>query len=82
MITVNVATLKEKLSFYLNLVKRGQEVVVTSYKDKVARILPVSSGSVEPVEPSRPVSDLKKLKGVKRSGVSAVDLLIEDRGRR
>ena len=65
MTTVNVATLKEKLSHYLNLVKGGQEVVVTSHRHRVARILPVSAPNAQPREPSRSVKDLRKLKGIK-----------------
>jgi prevent-host-death family protein len=60
---VNVATLKEKLSHYLDLVKRGQEVVVTSHRHQVARIVPVSSPASRITEPARPVKDLRKVKG-------------------
>ena len=82
MMTVNVATLKEKLSHYLRLVKRGQEVLVTSHRHPVARILPAEH-TVNIVEPSRPVKDLQKIKGVKRRrSVSAVELLLNDRRRR
>ena len=42
---VNVAVLKEKLSYYLSLVKSGEEVVVTSHRHQVARILPVTAPS-------------------------------------
>ncbi len=81
--TVNVATLKEKLSHYLKLVKGGQEVVVTSHRHRIARILPASAPESQPAEPSRPVKDLRKLKGVKlRRSVSAVRTLLEDRRRR
>ena len=78
--TVNVATLKMKLSYYLKMVERGQEVVVTSHKQPVARILPILAASVEPMDPCRPVSDLFKLKPIRRRrAVSAVRSLIEDR---
>jgi len=80
---VNVANLKEKLSHYLNLVKQGQEVVVTSHRHRIARILPPSAPSVEITEPTRPVKDLKKIKGVKlRRSVSGVKILLDDRRRR
>lgn len=80
---VNVATLKEKLSYYLGLVKEGQEIVVTSHRHRVARILPPSTPSAEVTKPSRPVKDLKKLKGIKRRrSMSAVQRLLEDRRRR
>lgn len=83
MITVNVATLKEKLSYYLGLVKQGGEVVVTSHRHRVARILPASAPDSQPIEPTRPVKDLRKLKGIKpRRSVSAVKMLLEDRQRR
>jgi prevent-host-death family protein len=80
---VNVATLKEKLSYYLNLVKSGEEVVVTSHRHQVARILPAAASSADIVEPVRPVKDLKKIKGVKtrRSGSGGITLL-NDRRRR
>lgn len=80
---VNVATLKEKLSYYLGLVKEGQEIVVTSHRHRVARILPPSTPSAEVTKPSRPVKDLKKLKGIKRRrSMSAVQRLLDDRRRR
>ena len=83
MTIVNVATLKEKLSYYLGLVKQGQEIVVTSHRHRVARILPPSISSAEIANPSRPVQDLKKVKGIKRRrSISAVQALLEDRRRR
>ena len=69
---VDVAILKEKLSYYLNLVKSGEEVVVTSHRHQVARILPVTTPSAIIIETTRPVKDLRKIKGVKlRRTVSA-----------
>jgi prevent-host-death family protein len=83
MTTVNVATLKEKLSYYLGLVRKGQEIVVTSHRHRVARILPPSAPDAQVAEPSRPVKDLRKIKGIKpRRAVSAVKTLLEDRRRR
>ena len=80
---VNVAILKEKLSYYLNLVKSGEEVVVTSHRHRVARILPVTVPSAEIVEPTRPVKDLRKIKSIKlRRSVSGVKSLLDDRRRR
>lgn len=80
---VNVAILKEKLSYYLNLVKSGEEVVVTSHRHRVARILPASAPSAEIAEPIRPVKDLRKIKGIKpRRTASAVKSLLDDRRRR
>ncbi len=80
---VNVATLKEKLSYYLKRVKEGEEVVVTSHRQRVARILPASASESRSTEPSRPVKDLLKLRGIKpRRTISAVGTLLEDRQRR
>jgi prevent-host-death family protein len=80
---VNVAILKEKLSYYLNLVKSGEEVVVTSHRHRVARILPATAPSGEIVEPVRPVKDLRKIKGLKpRRASSGVKSLLDDRRRR
>jgi prevent-host-death family protein len=81
--TVNVARLKEKLSYYLGLVKRGEEVVVTSHRHRVARILPASAPDLPVIEPSRPVKDLRKVKGITlRRAASGVDALLKDRQRR
>lgn len=83
MTIVNVATLKEKLSHYLKLVQEGQEVVVTSHRQRVARILPAFAPDSRLKGPSRPVKELRQLKGVKpRHPVSAVQTLLEDRKRR
>jgi prevent-host-death family protein len=80
---VNVATLKEKLSYYLGLVKSGDEVVVTSHRHRVARILPVTAPGAEIMEPTRSVKDLRKLKGIKpKRSVSGVKSLLDDRRRR
>ncbi len=80
---VNVATLKEKLSHYLKLVQQGQEVVVTSHRHRVARILPITAPSLHRRKPSRPVKDLLSLKHIRlHPGGSGVDTLIQDRRRR
>jgi antitoxin (DNA-binding transcriptional repressor) of toxin-antitoxin stability system len=80
---VNVAVLKEKLSYYLSLVKSGEEVVVTSHRHRVARILPVTAPSAEIVEPTRPVKDLKKIRGITpRRSLSGVKALLDDRRHR
>jgi prevent-host-death family protein len=80
---VNVAVLKEKLSYYLKLVKSGEEVVVTSHRHRVARIVPVTASSAEIVEPTRPVKDLKTIRGiVSRRSLSGVKSLLDDRRRR
>jgi antitoxin (DNA-binding transcriptional repressor) of toxin-antitoxin stability system len=80
---VNVAILKERLSYYLNLVKSGEEVVVTSHRHRVARILPVTAALTKVVQPTRPVKDLRKIKEVRsRRSVSGVKSLLDERRRR
>jgi len=82
MVTVNVATLKEKLSYYLRLVKNGREIIVTSHHHPVAKILPVSAATVRIIEAVRPVKDVLRLKGVRpRRTVSVVNSLLNDRRR-
>jgi antitoxin (DNA-binding transcriptional repressor) of toxin-antitoxin stability system len=73
----------KKLSNHLGLVREGQEVLVTSHRHRVARILPAAAPDAQVTEPSRPVKDLKKIKGIKpRHLVSAAKRLLEDRRRR
>ena len=80
---VSVAILKEKLSYYLSLVKSGEEVVVTSHRHQVARIVPAAAPSTEIVEPTRPAKDLKKIRGIRsRRSLSGVKSLLDDRRRR
>jgi len=79
---VNIATLKEKFSHYLKRVQQGQEVVVTSLRHRVARILPISATSLDLKKPSRPVENLLGLQKIKlRPEVSSLDTLIQDRRR-
>ena len=83
MTTVNVSTLKEKLSHYLGLVKRGEEIIVTSHRHPVARLSPTNTPSEQILEPTRPVKDVLKIKGVRRRrSISGVDMLLADRRRR
>jgi prevent-host-death family protein len=83
MTTVTVTTLKEKLSHYLGLVKRGEEVIVTSHRQPVARLMPTNTPGNQIIASTRPVKDVLKVKGVRRNrAISAVDLLIADPRRR
>ncbi len=77
---VNVATLKERLSHFLGLVKDGEEVIVTSHRHRIARILPISAPTSLLREPTRAIRELRQVKGIRaRDSVSAVDALLEDR---
>ena len=85
MISVNIAVLKAKLSFYLSQVKQGNEILVMDRNTPVARMLPSvgrTRGLVVIKAKKRPAS-LKTLKfhPVKRRTNSA-ELLREERDRR
>lgn len=80
---VNVAKLKESLSTYLYQVQEGEEIVVTSHQRPVARIVSYATGDLVIVPPTRPLSDLRGVRGITlESGLRADAMLIEDRRRR
>ena len=63
---VNTAKLKQQLCHYLGLARQGKEVLITSHKRIVARLLgeDASSGGRLPLkEPTRPASILKDIGG-------------------
>jgi prevent-host-death family protein len=82
--SVSVATLKTNLSRYLAAVQKGKEIVVTSHRHPIARIVPPQKSGADDlriIPAKRPVSSLKKIKGLNLK----VDLLAEllaDRRRR
>ena len=81
--TVSVATLKQKLSAYLHMVEQGAEVLVTSHRRPVARLVPDNGTGLAVRPPTLPVSALANIRGVKlRKPFSAVQALLEDRRRR
>lgn len=81
--TVNVATLKQRLSEYLRVVEQGDEVLVTSHRRHIARLVPENGTGLAIRPPSLPLSALGAVRGVKLSKpFSAGQLLLEDRGRR
>ena len=65
MTTVNTATLKQKLSHYLGLARQGKEVLITSHKRVIARLLAEDevSGRLPLIPPTRPSSELKDIGG-------------------
>jgi len=80
---VNVATLKEGLSRYLHQVEAGEEIVVTSHRRPVARVVSYHQGDLALDQPTRPMKDLLGVAGIKpKPGASADELLAEDRRRR
>ena len=62
---VNTAKLKQQLCHYLGLARQGKEVLITSHKRIVARLLGEdgSSGRLPLREPTRSVSALKDIGG-------------------
>ena len=81
--SVSVATLKSNLSRYLAAVKKGKEIVVTSHRHAIARIVPAEQAAddLKIIPAKKPVSSLKKIKGIKLS-FDPVEVLLEDRRRR
>ena len=62
---VSTATLKQQLCHYLGLARQGKEVLITSHKRIVARLLGEEGDSRLPLrEPTRPISSLNGIGGV------------------
>jgi prevent-host-death family protein len=82
--SVSVATLKNNLSRYLAAAKKGKEIVVTAHRHPIARIVPAKKNLADDLKiipAKKPVSSLKKIKGVKVD-VDLVAELLSDRRRR
>jgi prevent-host-death family protein len=81
--SVSVAELKSKLSQYLAAVKNGKEIVITSHRHSIARIVPMEKrGTDLRIIPARkPVSTLRHLTGVKLKIDLVADLLADRRRR-
>jgi prevent-host-death family protein len=73
--SVSVAALKTDLRRYLAAVKEGKEFIITSHRHPVARLLPFEKtpGDLKIIPARKPVSSLKKIKGLNLD----VDLLAE-----
>jgi len=81
--TANVATLKQNLSSFLHMVEQGDEVVVTSHRRQVARLIPEGGSQLAIRPPSLPVNALSSIRGVKPTkAASGEKMLLADRGRR
>jgi prevent-host-death family protein len=81
--SVSVAELKSKLSKYLAAVKNGSEIIVTSHRHSIARIVPVkkTASDLKIIPAKQPVSSLKKIKGM-NLGADLLAELLADRRRR
>jgi len=81
--TVSVATLKQNLSAYLHKVERGEEVVVTSHRRTVARLVSGKDAGTTIRAATLPLSALRKVRGITPlKPFSAVQALLDDRARR
>jgi len=80
--SVSVAALKNNLSHYLAAAKNGREIIVTSHRHPIARIVPAQTAAPENlriVPAKKPVSSLKKIKGIKLDFDLVADLLADRR---
>jgi antitoxin (DNA-binding transcriptional repressor) of toxin-antitoxin stability system len=74
---VSVATLKSNLSRYLAAAKNGEEVVITSHGRPIARLALVQKAVADDlkiISAKKPVSSLKKIKGMNRKFDLVADL--------
>ena len=83
--SAKVSELKAHLSAYLAAVRRGETVIVCDRNTPIARLVPYDEErdgfSIE--GPRRPLSDLKKVRGVKlKRPTDILRLLRESRGDR
>lgn len=67
MAQANISELKNRLSYYLNRVRRGESVLVLDRDRVIARIEPAGRSTSEPTEDSRWLDDLER-RGVVRRG--------------
>ncbi len=81
--SVSVARLKSNLSQYLDAVKKGAEIIVTSHRQPVARLAPLEKegSSLEIIAARLPVASLKKIRGIKLKS-DPIAWLMADRRRR
>ncbi len=81
--SVSVATLKSHLSRYLAAVKKGKEIIITSHRHPVARLSPLekTAPDLNIIPAKKPVSTLKKIKGLNLDVDLLADLLADRRRR-
>jgi prevent-host-death family protein len=81
---VKVSELKARLSGYLADVRGGESIVVCDRNTPIARLVPTEDGDGFQVrEPTRPLEDLRGLKGIRPKGrVDVARLLRDDRDQR
>ena len=78
---VNVAELKNRLSHYLRLVRRGEALLVRDRDQVIARIEPAGRGDVDLGDDEARIADLEA-RGIIRRGKGKITLaMIKDRPR-
>jgi len=86
---VSIRELKNRLSHYLRLTKRGEIVEITDRGKPIGRIVPLGSGLEERLEAMAELGLLVRSEGKfspktpparARKGKSVAEILIEDRG--
>lgn len=82
--TASVADLKARLSHFLRVVQKGEEVVITSHRHPVGKLVGYPDAEPLPIiRARRPARDLRSfLKGPPISDIDVVALLREDRDKR
>ena len=81
--TVMIADLKNRLSAYLREVRGGEEILVADRDTPVARLVPIrpEKPKLDTIKPTRPISDLLKIKGIKpKKDFDVLEALWETRG--
>lgn len=63
MTIVNTATLKQQLSHYLGLARQGKDVLITSHKRIIARLLAEETGRLPVREPTKDAAVLADIGG-------------------
>ena len=83
MIQVSTAELKSRLGTYLGMVRAGETIDITSYRQSVARLVPAVEEELlieEPTEPPEALARLARLPSARPIPGGAV--LLSDRRRR
>ena len=77
MTIVNTATLKQQLSHYLGLARQGKDVLITSHKRIIARLLAEEEGRLPVREPVKDAAILREIGGFGFSGDPVGSILKE-----
>ena len=83
MIQVSTAELKARLGTYLGMVRAGETIDITSYRQRVARLVPVAAEESPIDEPTEPADTLRRLDRLPSGRpIPGVAVLLADRRRR